>query len=163
MNRDQQRAVGLVELLVAVVLLSILISMAIPAFARFQESKRHESARDLLASHIQKTRANAITQGRPYKLCGSSDGESCDGNWGSYWLIARVGNEPTIVTQQAAPTKHICRVGFGGDSIRFHPNGTSWASNGTIFICSSNGPHQLLTLNRQGRLRLGTGHNSRCC
>lgn len=163
MNRDQQRAAGLVELLVAVALLGILISMALPAFARFQESKRHESARDLLASHILKTRANAITQGRTYKLCGSSDGESCDGSWGSYWLIARAGNEPTIVTKQAAPTKNICRVGFGGDSIRFHPNGTSWTSNGTIFICNSNGPHQLLTLNRQGRLRVGTGHNSRCC
>lgn len=163
MNRDRQRAVGLVELLVTIVLLSILVSIAIPAFARFQENKRHESARDLLATHIQKTRACAVIKGRPHKLCGSSDGETCDGNWGSYWIIATIGSNPTIVTQQAAPVENICRVGFGGDSIRFHPNGTSWTSNGTIFVCNSNGPHQLLTLNRQGRLRLGTGHNSRCC
>lgn len=163
MNRDRQRAVGLVELLVTIVLLSILVSIAIPAFARFQENKRHESARDLLVTHIQKTRACAVIQGRPHELCGSSDGETCDGNWGSYWLIATVGSNPTIVTQQAAPVENICRVGFGGDSIRFHPNGTSWTSNGTIFVCNSNGPHQLLTLNRQGRLRLGTGHDSRCC
>ncbi|OLU29546.1 hypothetical protein BVH03_10770 [Pseudomonas sp. PA15(2017)] len=163
MNRDHQKALSLVELLVAVVLLGIMISMIIPTFARFQEQKRHDSARDLLASYIQKTRASAVVEGRPYKLCGSSDGEICDGTWASYWLIATAGEQPTIVTQQAAPTENICRVGFGGDSIRFHPNGTSWTSNGTIFICNSNGPHHLLTLNRQGRLRFGTAHNSGCC
>lgn len=163
MNRDQQKAVGLVELLVAVVLLSILASMAIPSFARLQENKRHESTSNLLASLIQKTRASAITLGRPHKLCGSSDGETCDGDWGSYWLITTAGDEPSIVSQQAAPTKNVCRVSFGSDSISFHPNGTSWISNGTISICNNNGPHRLLTLNRQGRLKLETSHSSGCC
>lgn len=163
MKRDQQKAVGLVELLLVVALLGILLSLAIPAFARFQETKRHEATRDLLASHIQKTRTNAVTLGRPHKLCGSSDGATCDGDWNSYWLITTAGDEPKILSQQAAPTGNICRTGFGSDSVSFHPNGTSWVSNGTIFICNNNGPHQLLTLNRQGRLKLGTSHTSQCC
>lgn len=163
MNGNQQKAFSLVELLTAITLVAILISLAIPAFARFQESKRQESSRDLLARHIQQTRANAITLGRPHQLCGSSDGENCDGGWGSYWLITTVGKEPKILRQQAAPTKDLCWAGFGSDSIRFHSNGTSWVSNGTFSICNSNGPHWQLVLNRQGRLKLVTSGNSRCC
>lgn len=163
MNRDQQKAFNLVELLVTLTLLGILISLALPAFGRFQESKRLESARDLLASHIQQTRARAVTLGRSHELCGSSDGEVCDGDWGGFWLITTVSPEPIVLHQQAAPTRDVCRVGFGNDRVRFHPNGTSWMSNGTFSICNPNGPHQQLILNRQGRLKMGTSHNSTCC
>lgn len=163
MNRDQQKAFNLVELLVTVTLVAIFASLAVPALPRFQESKRLQSSRDLLASHIQQTRVSAITLGRPHQLCGSSDGENCDGDWGSYWLITTVGTQPTVIRQQTSPTKDLCRVGFGSDSIRFHPNGTSWISNGTISVCNANGPHQQLILNRQGRLKLEASHNSSCC
>lgn len=163
MNGYQQKAFSLVELLVVVMLVAILASLAIPPLGRFQESKRLQSSRDLLASHIQQTRASAIMRGRPHQLCGSSDGENCNGDWGSYWLITTTGTEPVVLSQQAAPTSHICRVGFGSDSIRFHPNGTSWISNGTFSICNENGHHHQLILNRQGRLKLEASHNSSCC
>ncbi|UCJ16991.1 GspH/FimT family pseudopilin [Pseudomonas sp. MM211] len=163
MNRDQQKAFNLVELLVAIALVTILVSLSVPALARFQENLHLQSSSDLLASHIQQTRARAITLGRPHQLCGSSDGKSCDADWGSYWLITTTGPEPEIVLQQPAPTKRLCWVGFSSDSIRFHANGTSWASNGTFSICNTNGPHHQLVLNRQGRLKVVTSHNSTCC
>ncbi|SHL17914.1 GspH/FimT family pseudopilin [Pseudomonas punonensis] len=163
MNRDHQKAFSLVELLITMGILAILISLAAPSFTQFLETKRLQSSRDLLASHIQQTRTNAITLGRPHQLCGSSDGENCDGEWGSYWLITTVGDSPEILRQQLAPTENLCWAGFASDSIRFHPNGTSWISNGTFSICNANGPHWQLVLNRQGRLKLGTSHNSSCC
>ncbi|WP_230125146.1 GspH/FimT family pseudopilin [Pseudomonas sp. Bi70] len=163
MNRDQQRAVGLVELLVAVVLLSILISMAIPAFARFQESKRQETTRDLLASHIQQTRTSAVLSGRPHELCGSSDGETCDGSWDRYWLITALGDPPDMIQQHPAPSQKLCWKGFARDTLRFQPNGTSPSSNGSFSICASDGPAWQLILNRQGRLRKARGHHSITC
>lgn len=162
MNRDQ-KGLTLVELLVTILMLGILLVLALPSFGRLQENKRLQVSRDLLTSHIQQTRVSAITSGRPHQLCGSSDGESCNGDWNGYWLITTVGTTPVVLRQQPAPSSGICRVAFGNGSIRFHPNGTSWASNGTFTICSANGPHHVLTLNRQGRLNVEESHNSGCC
>ena len=163
MNRDQQKGFTLIELLVTLLIAGTLLALALPSFGRFQENKRLLASRDLLASHIRQTRVSAITTGRPHELCGSSDGENCDGDWAGYWLITTVGTTPIVLRQQAAPSSNICRVAFGNDNIRFYPNGTSAASNGTFRICNANGPHHALTLNRQGRLKVEESHNSGCC
>lgn len=163
MNRDQHQGFTLVELLIAFALMGTLLALALPSFGRFQENKRVLVSRDLLTSHIQQTRVSAINSGRPHQLCGSSDGEKCDGDWGSYWLITTVGKTPSVLRQQAAPSSSICRTAFGGTGIRFHPNGTSGTSNGKLTICNINGPHHVLTLNRQGRLKVEESHNSGCC
>ena len=163
MNRNQQKAYSLLELLVALTVVVILLSLATPSFTRFQENKRQESLRDLLASHINQTRAKAVTQGRPFQLCGSSDGVTCDGDWGGYWLITTTHKEPTVLRQQQSPSQQLCWAGFSSDIIRFHPNGTSPVSNGTFSICREGGPHWQLVLNRQGRLRHSSTENSDCC
>ncbi len=163
MNGDQQKAFSLVEWLATLALVLTLVNLAMPSFASWMESRRQAIALDLLTQYIQKTRAKAVLFGRPHRLCGSSDGEACDGDWAGYWLITTTGSDATLLRQQQAPTKNLCWSGFSSDSIHFHPNGTSWKSNGTFSFCNANGPHRQLILNRQGRLKHDSGHKSKCC
>lgn len=163
MNGNQQKAFSLVELLVVIIVLAVLTAIAVPNFSRLLEDNRQESLRNLLIAQISQARTNAITHNRQHLLCGSSDGMTCNGDWSSYWLIMAMGKQPSLLHQQAAPAKNVCWNGFGGNSIRFHPNGTSPTSNGRFSICRTSGPHWQLILNRQGRVRQGIADNEKNC
>lgn len=164
MNRSQQMAFSLVELLVAVTLLSLVLTLAIPSFGRVLENSRQQASRDLLITHVNQTRTLAITENRSYQLCGSVDGLTCDGGWTKYWLIVRMGEEPRVIRQQQAPTKDFCWKGFSGNSIFFNSNGNSRSSNGRFSGCSTNDNNWRLTLSRQGRLRQESGKTlDTCC
>jgi type IV fimbrial biogenesis protein FimT len=164
MNRSQQRAFSLVELLVAVTLLSLVLTLAIPSFGRVLENARQQTSRDLLIAHVNQTRTLAISENRSYQLCGSVDGLTCDGGWTKYWLIVRMGREPSVIRQQPAPTKDMCWKGFSRDSIFFDPNGNSRFSNGRFARCSTAGENWQLILSRQGRLKkASTDALAECC
>lgn len=164
MNRDQQKAFSLVELLVVVIVITVLLSLAIPSFAKLMQNNKDEVLRNLLVAQINQARISAITHNRQHLLCGSSDGISCNGDWSRYWLIMAMGEKPSLLHQQVAPAPNVCWTGFGGNSIRFHPNGSSPISNGRFSICRTNGPHWQLILNRQGRVRQSMADNTtKCC
>ncbi len=163
MNRDRQMGISLVELLVAITLLAILLSISLPNFQKFVQDNKDKALRNLLVSQINQTRTNAIIHNRPHQLCGSSDGMNCNGDWGGYWLQIRTNAEDQLLSQHKAPSENLCWAGFGGQHIRFQPNGTSPASNGRFTICRANGEHWQLTLNRQGRIRQGISASPRGC
>lgn len=164
MQRDQQKAFTLIELLVVTGVVVVLLSLAIPSFQKLIQSNKDEALRNLLVSQINQTRTKAITKNKRHSLCGSSDGVTCDGDWGGYWLLLGAGDENQLLRQQKAPAQNVCWTGFIGENLRFEPNGTSPTSNGRFSICRADGQHWQLVINRQGRLRqIHAGTAKSCC
>lgn len=163
MDRDQQKAFTLIELLVVTILLVMLLSLAVPSFQKIIQRNKDETLRNLLVSHINLTRINAITNHKRHSLCGSSDGVTCDGDWGGYWLLLGAGGEKQVMSQHKAPAENVCWGGFSGKNIRFQPNGTSPTSNGRFSICRADGQHWQLVINRQGRVRQIVADTAKSC
>lgn len=84
-----QKGFSLVELLITVVLVSILLSVAIPSFRTTLLGIKGSSLADNLVSSIHYVRSEAITRGRSITLCASLDGANCNNsatNWNQGWI-----------------------------------------------------------------------------
>ncbi len=118
----------LVELMVALVLLVVVAGMAIPSFTELNRSNQMTTAANEVLHALQTARHEAASRGRTVTACASSNGQSCDGNWGDGWMvfvntglqgggapadigeILRIGESSTVVTTRSgAPL-----VSFGG-------------------------------------------------
>jgi len=162
MNREQQKAVGLVELLVTLTVLSIVVSLAIPELRSIIQKNQDEALRNLLLSHLSQTRMHAVTNNRPYILCGSSDGIICDGDWSSNWLVLKSTDDAPLHWHQLNTRKNLC-WNRQDKSITYHPNGTSPTSNGRFALCDGGIASWHLVINRQGRVRQARPSEGNAC
>lgn len=162
MTFHQQRGLSVIELLVAITVLGIMLSMAVPTFSQMIQNNRDEALRNLLTSYLQQARAHAIIDNRTHVFCGSSDGITCNKDWRRHWLIISTRNSQPIQLQQLE-NSNLCWRGFS-QNIIFRPNGTSPISNGKFNLCRDQASVWELTINRQGRVRQsGTGTPGNCC
>ncbi|MFV3090637.1 GspH/FimT family pseudopilin [Pseudomonas sp. GW6] len=161
MDRNQQKALSLVELLIALLVLGILVTFAVPTFGKLLQDNRDEALRNLLRSHLQHARTQAVLNNHQYRLCGSSNGITCDGGWANHWLITT--NTPAQIhhLQQLPANNNLCWRGFNRD-IRFHSNGTT-LSNGRFSLCRGGKTIWALTINRQGRVRDSSAETHQSC
>lgn len=147
-----QRALSLIELLIALALVATLLSFAVPTVGKLLQDNRDEALRNLLLAQLQHARGQAIMTNRQHWLCGSSNGAVCNGDWASHWLIV-TANASQVVQQQQLPLGNgLCWRGFSKD-IRFQKNGTTPISNGRFSLCRDGKRVWTLTINRQGRVR----------
>jgi type IV fimbrial biogenesis protein FimT len=146
------RAFTLIELLVTLCLAAILLTAAIPSFARLHASVQlSTTARDFLAS-LRLARSEALKRGGKVVMCKSADGASCadSGGWHQGWIIfhdadengAPDANETLIQYSQAldarlaltgnAPVaRSFTFVGQAGSR-----TGTGAMQAGTLTLCS---------------------------
>jgi type IV fimbrial biogenesis protein FimT len=98
-----------------------------------------------------------------HTLCGSSDGNRCDGDWTGYWVLRADGSEAALQREKLPDANQLCWQGFSG-SVRFLPNGTSPLSNGRFALCRSGETVWELVINRQGRVRQASASEyGDCC
>jgi type IV fimbrial biogenesis protein FimT len=152
MDRNQQKALSLVELLLVLALLGILFTFAAPTFGKLLQDNRDEALRNLLRNQLQQTRVQAIMTNHQHWLCGSSDGTTCNGDWASHWLTVNANTSQVLQVYQLPTGNGLCWRGFGKD-IKFQPNGTTPVSNGRFRLCRDGKTIWSLTINRQGRVR----------
>ncbi|MCJ0973726.1 GspH/FimT family pseudopilin [Stutzerimonas marianensis] len=162
MNITKEQAFSLVELLYSLLLLSILLAVATPNLKLLIERNQEGALRDSLIAFLNEARSHAITLRRNVRLCGSSDGLTCDGDWQRYWLMITTDNDQTIQLHHLSDTADLCWRG-ARDSIEFHPNGTTLLGNGRFSLCRSDGVAWQLVLSRQGRLRFAGDEGAGCC
>jgi len=163
MNRDQQKAFNLVELLVTLSVAGILLSLAIPELRNLIETNRDAALRNLLLSHLSHTRMQAVTNNRSHILCGSSNGNVCDGDWNSNWLMLAASDDSPLQQYQLNSSKKLC-WSRSGNPITYRPNGTSPTSNGRFALCDGETASWQLVINRQGRVRQASANEgSACC
>ena len=71
------RGVSVIELIMAVALLSILLAVGVPSFSNLIESNHLVTKNNLFVSDLNAARSEAIKRGRSVSLCKSTDGASC--------------------------------------------------------------------------------------
>lgn len=163
MKKHVQNALTLHELLIALAVLSILISLIPPSYGYLVEQSRAESIRNELIAFLNHARTQAIAERNTHVLCGSSNGEKCDGGWQHHWLLIRLKDQQLVRSFTPDRQYKLCWRGFGGQNVIFRANGMTSASNGSFTFCH-NEMHWQLTLNRQGRLKKEDAEpGSACC
>lgn len=125
----EQAGFTLMELLLAIAVLAILTTLAVPPFTQFIQNNRLASEANEMVASFQFARSEALKRGVPVQVCSSNDGATCGGNWNQGWIamadpggadeeVLRVWSTPGT-TFQFTPTN---------GTVSFEPNGFSSAN-----------------------------------
>ena len=166
------RAFTLLELLIVLVITSLLISLAVPAFGQMIRRTHNTALASEVMVLVQYARSESIARRRVITLCGSADGESCNGSWSSRVLVFVDVNRDGMrqADEQILRTTEVLRKGdrlewrsFGNRPyLQLHPDGRTRYQNGNFTYCPSdkNARYALhWLLNGSGRLRLAPDKN----
>lgn len=169
------RAVGmsLVEVLATLAILSILLTVAVPAFDALLTSTRFASSSNLYLTSLHLARSEAIKRNGRVALCKSADGATCtaNGRWDHGWIIfhdvnnnAQVdGGEAVLRVYEALPADLALRgnlpvanyVSYGAFGRTQLTNGAFQA--GTLTMCrisAGAGEARRIVISSTGRPRV---------
>ena len=169
----------LVELMVAISVLAIGLTIGIPSFQSFIEKNRSNAFRDRLYASLMLARSEAAKQGTFVSVCPSSDQSSCTASsddWSNGWIVFVDANGDG---SYSSSNDEILRVaeGINGDlsltwtatdstySIRYDSQGFIRDGDGEFSLCPSDGDDQSkrgLKVGPTGRPHVTTGSNVTC-
>ncbi|MDN5924209.1 MAG: GspH/FimT family pseudopilin [Xanthomonadales bacterium] len=155
----------LIELLTTVAVACVLISMALPSFARLGAHTRVRSVDNALVEALHFARASAVHHGAAVLLCPSNDGQHCADSmrWDHGWLIGTDrdhDNQPDgkpLRVGKGLPAHVSAISSTGRRHVRYRADGASPGSNLSIIICrhgQADGAHSIVVSNA-GRIRQG--------
>jgi len=162
----QQKGLTLMELLTTLALVTILISIGLPSFARLADSHRLDVAKEQLARSIQQTREEAVRRNQPVTMA------PIDGDWNQGWQVfldsnANAlfdGNDELLGQNVAAKVNRIHGSGALASYLRYNGLGESELLHGgflagTLRLCPNDAEDigRMLVINRVGRLRMDKG------
>ena len=113
----------LVELMVTVAVLGILAAVAVPAMTGLINSNRLSGTAGEMTASLQLARSEAMRRGSRVRICGSTDGASCGGDW-SRWIVTGTDNVTgtTDVIRDSTGSSNVQVSGPAG-GIVFRPSG----------------------------------------
>ena len=157
---------SLLELLLAIALLSIILAAGAPSLGGIIEQRRGGEVMRLLRGSIEFTRGTAISSGGLATLCPSRDGQNCGGRWHEGMIAFPDANgdripDPGDALPRAfrfpAPAGSLRWRSFGNRQyLQMTAMGFTRNQNGNFTWCPANGePRQArqLIVNAAGRLR----------
>lgn len=83
----KQRGFTLVELMIALAVTAILVSIAAPSFQTSIEKRRILTINDSYSAGLRLARSEAVARSRTITVCPSNDQSTCSGTWSDGWLI----------------------------------------------------------------------------
>jgi len=102
----KQRGFTLIELLITIVVATILVALAVPAFHNFVQNNRITAQVNELVTALTLVRSEAIKRKQTVSICSSKNASTCTaGIWDQGWIIFTDNNSNGI------------RNGAGGDTI----------------------------------------------
>ena len=137
-----QQGFSLVELMVALAVLVILVTVAIPSFNSTILRMRGSAVADKLISSLNLARSEAISRNTRVTVCASSDGVDCDNsasNWNSGWIATWQDLEAAVGSQNKVIK--FWRLSNQGATINLTPVNSHkliYRANGEAFL-SANG------------------------
>ncbi|MGB2130007.1 MAG: GspH/FimT family pseudopilin [Marinobacterium sp.] len=169
-TRCWQRGLTLIELMVAIVVLAILVSVGPASFASILQTSRLKSAQNDLVTLLQLARSTAVSRNQRVTLCRSGNGANCAGQqrqgeqaWqGALAFVdldqnRQVGANETVF-YVANFTSPVFIIWNRGDSLVYQPDGSALGgSNGTFTISTAGSPYsRLVVVSLLGRIRTAT-------
>jgi len=161
---QHSKGLTLIELMIALSVTAILVTIGLPAMAGLVAESRITAKSNLLMAHVQFARHSAITLRTQVVACPSHDQLRCSGDnrWDQGWIvfIDRNNNgEPEAaddVLRVIAPEPQLLMHSAGRTRVRFQPTGGAFGTNLTIRVCDPSGrarPRAVIVSN-PGRARV---------
>lgn len=164
----------LIELLAAMAIAVICLSLGIPSYRHVMERQRADTAIHTLTSHLASARATAITHNKITTVC-PTDGIdpvcTTDGDWSRGWLMFldpdgnnRPEDTADILRNELAPLQGALsmRSSTGRPQVRYLPDGRSAGSNLTIRVCQERDLMGEVVVNNMGRIRVARPSGKAC-
>lgn len=82
-----QRGVTLMELMVAIAIVGITLSLALPSFNESMQRNRIAGQANELMGALSLARTEAVRTNRPARVCASSDQATCGASWADGWIV----------------------------------------------------------------------------
>lgn len=169
-----QQGVTLIELLVAMSILTILLAVGVPSFSQFTANSRLEGYANTLFSHMSLARSEAVKRNTRVVVCKSSDNSTCanSGDWSQGWIVfVDLDNDASVaIGEQIITTMSALAAGysFAGNAnvsnyISYDGQGipkltSGGFQSGTLTLCpaapSPSGSGRHVILSSSGRLRI---------
>jgi len=159
----------LIELMFALAIAAILLSVAVPALQMFSTNSKQTGAINDFVSSMHLARNTAITTNARVTMCASSNSASCEAvSWESGWILFRDANsnqtvdgtDAIIGTGSPSDGPTIASVQYGQFLI-YRPNGRVMGANvgtntGDFTVCDDRGAahSKVVTVALSGRPKL---------
>lgn len=162
------RGITLIELLIALAILAVMVSLAAPSFGSLIEKTNVRNARSELSVALGAARIAAVSRTAHVVVCPSRDQRVCnDGiEWQAGWIVFVDANrdrehqadETVLSVGQARPAGTAIISSAGRPRAAYRPDGSATGSNLTLTFCERGGRVEASTLviNNAGRVRSGT-------
>jgi type IV fimbrial biogenesis protein FimT len=164
LSAAKQTGFTLIELIFAVAILAVLMSVSAPALGNLIHGARARSARSLLTGSLGLARTTAASTQRQVIVCPSGDHAHCSDStwWQAGWIVFEDANqngqrdddEPLLeaVDAQAGVT---IASNAGRRFVRFRPDGSASGTDLTYTICDRRGAGEAaaIVVSNPGRIR----------
>lgn len=169
MGMATQKGFTLIELMVAIALAALLLSLGVPALNQFTTNARQTSAINDFVASIHMARNTAVTTNARVTVCASSDGAACEAvPWNQGWIVFSdrnsnqlVDGADAIITSSGEADGLAMQSGEFGLALQYRPNGrvTNAGANGNsgqFTVCDDRGPDyaKVIIVDLSGRPRL---------
>ena len=173
MSKNPSSGFTLIELGIALAVLAVILTAALPAMGRFMDQQRLTAAANGLVAHLQFARGQAISRNTIVTACPSEDGRHCTGSnrWDRGWIIyrdpqrrAQPAHPDDVLRVVAARPEHVFHSG-GRYRVRFRGSGVAYGTNLTIRLCPANpaGKGRAVIVSNPGRVRVQRDLNPTAC
>ena len=148
MTKGHQLGFTALELIVTMAVITVLLTMGVPAFENYSLNLRMKTAMDQLQTDLNLARGHAISHNSKTVICPANDGDDCSGQpvWQDGWIIftdingdrQKQDSEPLLKSSGALARLNI-NSASSRTSVRFYPNGSAPGSYITIRFCDRRG------------------------
>ena len=165
----RENGFSLIELMIAVGLTGLLLSMAVPALDIFVSNARQTGAINDFVSSIHQARSTAVTTNTRVTICPSSGGTNCETvGWNAGWIVfsdpdsdRNVDSDETIIASSGSTDGLTIQSGQFSAFIMYRPNGRVMnaslnGSSGSFTVCDKRGASyaKVMIIDLSGRPRL---------
>lgn len=161
-----QAGVTLIELLVAIAMLAVLMTVAVPSFQTFMINNQVSAFSDQLYASLLLTRSEAIKRNGRVQICRSSNGTACTGSWNEGWIVFedKDGNSTPstseIIFKAGSQNGNFSLSGLP-NSLYYDSQGAATSSTNHFAICPSTGSCKYVCVPQYGTPKI-VGSSSSC-